>query len=90
MIRNMSKICLYLTFAIVLSLFAATSLANPKPDEGINIIINEAKSGAMLNTMPKVIPKVGRRLKKMMKGTMTTNIYSIMICTGCLTLKWIE
>ena len=72
MIRNMSKICLYLSFAIVLCLFAATSLANPKPDEGIDIIINKAKFGAM----PKV---VGGRLTKMMKGTMATNIYNIII-----------
>jgi hypothetical protein len=76
MIRNMSKICLYLTFGIVLCLFAATSLANPKPDEGIDIIINKAKVGAMPKAMPKV---VGGRLTKMMKGTMATNIYNIII-----------
>ena len=72
----MSKICLYLTFAIVLSLFAATSFANPKPDEGIDIIINKAKGAAI----PRVVmPKVhaGKRLKKLMKGTMSTNIYYI-------------
>ena len=66
MIRNMFKICLYLIFAIVLCL--ATSLANPKPDYLINIIINKPKGGAM----PKV---VGGRRKKIMKGTMETNIY---------------
>ena len=68
MIRNMFKICLYLISAIVLSLFAATSLANPKPDDRITIIINKPKDGAM--------PKVdGGRRKKIMKGTMETNIY---------------
>ena len=40
----------------------ATSLANPKPDYLINIIINKPKDGAM----PKV---VGGRRKKIMKGT---------------------
>ena len=69
----MSKICLYLTFAIVLCLFAATSLADSKPDEGIDVIIN--KAGAM----PKM-PKIHTgRLKKLMKGTMATNIYIITI-----------
>ena len=65
----MSKICLYLTFAIVLCLFAATSLADSKP-EGIDVIIN--KAGAM----PRAAPRAPR-LKKLMKGTMATNIYTI-------------
>ena len=91
MIKNMFKICLYLIFAC---LFAATSLANPKPDDRINIIINKPKGGAM----PKV---VGGRRKKMMKGTIATNIYNVIICditildqlraygnTGCQVLKW--
>ena len=69
----MSKICLYLTFAIVLCLFAATSLANSKPDEGIDVIIN--KAGAM----PKMAKIHTGRLKKLMKGTMATNIYTIII-----------
>ena len=68
MIRNMFKICLYLIFAIVLCLFTATSLANPKPDDRIKIIINKPKSEAMLKV-------VGGRLKKIMKGTMETNTY---------------
>jgi hypothetical protein len=51
----MSKLCLYLTFAIVLCLFAATSFANPKPYEGIDIIINEDKGRAMTKAMPKVV-----------------------------------
>ena len=66
----MSKICLYLTFAIVLCLFAATSLADSKPDEGIDVIIN--KAGAI----PRAVPRAPR-LKKLMKGTMATNIYTI-------------
>merc|ERR1712037_817413 len=40
-IRNMSKLCLYLTFALVLCLFAANSSANPKPNPtDIQIFIN--------------------------------------------------
>ena len=66
----MSKICLYLTFAIVLCLFATTSLADSKPDAGIDVIIN--KAGAM----PRAAPRAPR-LKKLMKGTMLTNIYTI-------------
>ena len=38
----MSKLCLYLTFALVLCLFAANSSANPKPNPtDIEIIINK-------------------------------------------------
>ena len=37
----MSKLCLYLTLALVLCLFAANSLAKPKPNPtDIDIIIN--------------------------------------------------
>ena len=78
----MSKFCLYLTFALVLCLFAATSLANPKPDAGIEIIINKAKSGTMNKAMPKV---VGRRLKKMMKGARWISPVAKSKCFFCCT-----
>ena len=68
----MSKICLYLTFAIVLCLFAATSLANSKPDEGIDVIINKAGAMPEMANFPTKIHT--GRLKKLMKGTMATNI----------------
>ena len=67
----MSKLCLYLTFAIVLCLFSATSFANPKPD--IDIIINTDNKAGAMPKMPKI--HTGR-LKKLMKGTMATNIYT--------------
>merc|ERR1712037_759071 len=41
-IRKMSKTCLHISFAIILTLFVVNLNANPKPkaDNGIDIIIN--------------------------------------------------
>ena len=62
-IRKMSKLCLYLTFALVLCLFAANSSANPKPKPtDIEIIINRMNKVQLAR-------HIGRPKSAVVKGT---------------------